>query len=328
MPRAVEVVDRLPDRRVEQAVALPRQGGGRAGRAVGRGDGPRELLRRAGPVQLEGGTAQQGQLARPGHLALQEGGVRGGLAGRDLAEHLVDARHRRVGDEPVVQGALGDRRRRHRERRRRPHRPGVHLLDRGQRGHAPPLTTVQDGVVEGRRAAVAHGPGVHDDGGPPVPDLARDAVLEERRQDEVRGDLLDAPGEVLRRIERGRQLDADVIPPVHQMGPHALCEPVERRDEQQDPHANPQSGPGATMAPAAEHLTASRGDQATVALIRRPVEVSPGAAARPSSPPGRAAAPRSPRAAPARCRWRPSGGPSARGSSRRRACARRRRAGC
>src|SRR5690606_17756669 len=197
-----------------------------AGGAVGGGDAAGDLLGRGPPVDREGVPAQQRQLGGAGDLAGGLGGGDGPFAGGDLADGLGDAFHGRVGDAAVVEGALGDRRRQI-EPGGGPDGPGVHLLDGGERGHAPAGSPLEYGVVQRGGTAVADRPGVDDDGGPPPPHLLGDPVLQEGAQDQVGVDPFDLAGQRFGRRERGGEFDTDIVPLFTQGTPNTLGQSVE-----------------------------------------------------------------------------------------------------
>src|SRR5689334_23241377 len=73
-----------------------------------------------------------------------------------------------------------------------------------------------------------------DDRAPVPPDLRRDAILEERTDDHIG---LSLPYAVDHALRSGGEQDAHVVTGCPQRTPRALAQAVERRHEQQHPHA-------------------------------------------------------------------------------------------
>ena len=150
-----------------------------------------------------------------------------------LVDDLDDQLDRRVGDRPVVDGALGRRIDRHRERPRAPDRTGIHLLDGLQRGDSPHRLAVGDRPVQRRRPTVALRAGMDDDRAVAAPDVRRDPLAEERADDQVGRASPDGGGD--RRLADG-ELDGHVVTATAQLEPCSLAQAVEGRAQQQDPH--------------------------------------------------------------------------------------------
>ena len=140
----------------------------------------------------------------------------------------------------------------HPEGAARPHVAAVDLVARLQHGHAPAIGLELDRPVERRRAAVAHGAGVHDQAAVPGGDRGRDDRLQHRADDQLGVPAGDGG---LHLEGGGDDGDGDLMTQLGEGDLGSLAEAVVGGDEEEDAHAGvTRSGgsvfPGAARPPA------------------------------------------------------------------------------